>query len=193
MLAPPRAPIEPASAGLAAASRRRFCDAFQALADPGRVVETRTGLASAAHALLLALLDHGTPLWLSPSARGAAGMLRSRTGCSLVEQPARADYALVGAAHELPPLDAFIRTSEERPCRSATLLIEVPLLARRGGWRLHGPAIGRRARLSVEGLPERFLAEWAKNCSRFPHGSDLFLASGTRFCGLPHTTGIVAT
>jgi alpha-D-ribose 1-methylphosphonate 5-triphosphate synthase subunit PhnH len=193
MLQPRRAPIEPRSAGPAAASQRRLCDAFQALAQPGRVVETRSGLASAAYELLLALLDYGTPLWLSPSARFAAGTLRLRTGCSLVEQPASADYAWVGAAHELPALEAFIRTSEERPCRAATLFIEVPQLAMRGGWRLQGPAIGRHARLAVQGLPERFLAEWAKNRSRFPHGSDVFLASGRRFCGLPHTTDIVAT
>jgi alpha-D-ribose 1-methylphosphonate 5-triphosphate synthase subunit PhnG len=61
-----------------------------------------------------------------------------------------------------------------------------------GSWRLSGPGIRGEARLHAAGLGVDFLAQWRHNAKRFPCGVDVFLASGTRICGLPRTTRIEA-
>ena len=187
------AAVEPGFADAAAASQRSFRDALDALAHPGRIVRVTSGMPSAARALLLTLLDADTPLWLSPAARCTEATLRFHAGCPVVDDPGRASYAFVGAASELPPLERFAQGSDEYPDRSATLLIEVPVLEGSGGWTLEGPGIRARAALAVRGLPERFVAEWADNHARFPLGVDVFLTCAERLCGLPRTTRIVCT
>jgi len=180
-------------------SQQAFRACLDALAHPGRVVDLGPGLPSvpglhaAAGALLLALLDQDTSLWLSPSLAGGpvAASLRFHTGCLLAGAPGEADFALIGGPAELPPLDCFGAGSDEYPERSATLLVQVAAF-QPGGWRLAGPGIRGEARLSIAGLAADFPGQWERNCARFPRGVDLFLASGERLCGLPRTTRLEA-
>ncbi len=173
--------------GLAALSRPGT------LQDCGEASVRLPGVQPAAVALLLALLDQDCRLWLSPSLNGAvAGYLRFHTGCVLVGEPRQASFALVSAPAELPPLGSFEPGSAEYPDRSTTLVVQVAALSDAGSLRLSGPGIRGEARLQAAGLGVDFLAQWRHNAKRFPCGVDVFLASGTRICGLPRTTRIEA-
>ena len=179
-------------------SQAAFRACLTALATPGTVVdlgagfETIPGLDAAAGAMLLALLDQDTRLWLSPGAAAGpiAASLKFHTGCSLAAAPREADFALIASAADLPALETFNAGSQEYPERSAALVLQVPAFA--GGWRLSGPGIRGEARLSVPVLGEAFLRQWESNHKRFPRGVDLYLTCGTRLCGLPRTTRIEA-
>lgn len=178
-------------------SQAAFRGCLDALATPGRVVslgaglEALPGLDAAASALLLALLDQDTRLWLSPGmvAGRIAANLKFHTGCSLAASPGEADFALIASAGELPPLEAFSAGSEEYPERSATIVLQVPAILD-AGWRLSGPGIRGEAHLSVPALGEGFLRQWEQNHARFPRGIDLYFSCGESLCGLPRTTCI---
>lgn len=181
-------------------SQAAFRGCLETLANPGTVVslgadqESMAGVHPAAGALLLALLDQDTRLWLSPSvaAGRAAASLKFHTGCLLAAGPGEADFALVANRSELPPLDAFSQGSLEYPERSATVVLQVPQLREGGPLRLVGPGIRGDARLSVPTLDQSFLTQWDSNHARFPRGIDLYLTSGDQLCGLPRTTRIEA-
>jgi alpha-D-ribose 1-methylphosphonate 5-triphosphate synthase subunit PhnH len=177
----------------AEASQRVFRQALDALSHPGRIYETSPDLPHAARALLLALADADTPVWFSPSAADSIPTLRFHTGCGIAESPARAAYAWIAAAGELPLLRAFAAGSDEHPEHSTTLIVEVPLLAANGPWSLAGPGIREHASLRVEGLPERFAAEWHENHRWFPRGVDLYFTCGRKLAGLPRTTRLACT
>jgi alpha-D-ribose 1-methylphosphonate 5-triphosphate synthase subunit PhnH len=187
-------------------SQATFRGCLAALATPGTLVSLGAGLDAlpnvdaAAGALLLSLLDQDTRLWLSPGVADSriAASLKFHTGCSLAASPGEADFALVADADELPPLDAFSAGSQEYPERSATVVLQVPAIIDSGwrndadGWRLSGPGIRGKARLSVPVLGVAFLRQWELNGARFPRGVDLYLSCGERLCGLPRTTRIEA-
>jgi alpha-D-ribose 1-methylphosphonate 5-triphosphate synthase subunit PhnH len=178
-------------------SQAAFRGCLDALATPGRLAHLGAGLEAlpgidlAASALLLALLDQDTRMWLSPGAATGriAASLKFHTGCSLAAAPGEADFALIASTAELPPLEAFSAGSEEYPERSATVVLQVPAILH-SGWKLSGPGIRGEARLSVPGLGEQFLAQWAGNHARFPRGVDFYLSCGASLCGLPRTTRI---
>jgi alpha-D-ribose 1-methylphosphonate 5-triphosphate synthase subunit PhnH len=184
---------DPATAGQAV-----FRDVLEALAHPGQLVGVITsakapvGVHAGACAVLLALLDQDTRLWLSPGLAGgdAAGYFRFHTGCVLSSDPAAAEFALVASPDELPALDAFAAGSEAYPDRSATLVVQVPSLEAGRGWTLSGPGIRSTRCLEAGGLGDEFLAQWAQNRKGFPCGVDLFLACGTLLAGLPRTTRV---
>jgi len=172
-------------------------DCFAALAAPGTVVNLGAALQSlaslhtAACALLLALLDQDSRLWLSPAAAagGAAARLKLHTGCSMAAFPSEADFALVAGVEELPPLEAFTAGSQEYPERSATVVLQVAAILE-SGWRLTGPGVRNETRLSVPALGDGFVHQWERNRARFPRGVDLYFSCGDRLCGLPRTTRI---
>jgi alpha-D-ribose 1-methylphosphonate 5-triphosphate synthase subunit PhnH len=178
-------------------SQAAFRGCLSALATPGALVslgaglEPLPGMHAAASALLLSLLDQDTRLWISPGfATGpVATTLKFHTGCTFAASPGEADFALVSAAEELPPLDAFTAGSAEYPERSATVVLQVPAILGTG-WRLTGPGLRGEARLSVPALGDGFLPQWERNRARFPRGVDLFLTCGEALCGLPRTTRI---
>ena len=170
-----------------------FRAALTALSEPGRVidlpVELETGLpvGSAALALLLALADGDTPLWLDARASDAAGFFGFHTGAPLVPTPQAARFALIADATGCPPFHRFALGEEEYPDRSATLIIEASMLAEGGPLILSGPGIADRRRLSLAGLAPSFLADWVANHALFPRGVDIFFTCGTRLCGLPRS------
>jgi alpha-D-ribose 1-methylphosphonate 5-triphosphate synthase subunit PhnH len=187
-------------------SQAAFRGCLSALATPGTVVSLGTEVESlpelhaAAGALLLALLDQDTRLWISPgfAAGQVATTLKFHTGCSFAASPGEADFALVRAAEQLPPLDAFSAGSVEYPERSATIVLQVPAILNTGWrheevvWRLSGPGIRDEAHLSIPSLGDAFVGQWEQNHARFPRGVDMYFCSGERLCGLPRTTRIDA-
>lgn len=182
------------------ASQAVFRDSLEALSQPGQLVdilstaEAPAGVHAGSCALLLALLDQDTRLWLSPAlaSGGAPGYFRFHTGCTLAAEPASADFALVAEPSELPALDAFAAGSEAYPDRSTTLVVQVATLEAGRGWTLSGPGIRSTRCLSVGGLGEGFVAQWAQNRRGFPCGVDVFITCGARIAGLPRTTRLEA-
>jgi alpha-D-ribose 1-methylphosphonate 5-triphosphate synthase subunit PhnH len=168
---------------------RCLLDAF---AYPGRTVEFAADLEGpaplmpATAAVLLALLDHDTPLFLSDSLDRPAvrNFMRFHAGTRLIALPEGAAFAAVQAP-ELLPLDRFEAGTDTYPDRSATIVVQVEALA--GGpptlWR--GPGIADTSEVSVAGLPAAFWTAWRANNALFPCGVDLVLTSGRAAIALP--------
>ncbi len=176
------------------ASQAVFRRSLDALSRPGSVIEVQSdagapaGIGAAACALLLALPDQDTRLWLAPSfSDAAAAYFRFHTGCLITSVHGEADFVLVGDVAELPLLQSLCCGSDAYPDHSATLMVEVPHIANDGGWRLTGPGIRNEARLSVPVMEKHFAAQWAANHKLFPRGIDIFFTSGALLCGLPRT------
>lgn len=177
-------------------SQRAFRALLDAIARPGAVVQVDAAvtppapLSQAAAAALLTLVDFETPLWIDPSGRVPAllAWMRFHCGAPLVEDAARARFALVTDAPSMPPLDAFFIGEDAYPDRSATLIIEVAALRMGDGLRLTGPGIEQEARLAIDGLPPGFASAWRANRAIFPCGVDVFLTAGDRVAALPRTT-----
>jgi alpha-D-ribose 1-methylphosphonate 5-triphosphate synthase subunit PhnH len=183
-------------------SQSVFRHALDALSLPGRIavldasgplknMQTPRGAHPAAAALLLALLDQDCKLWLSGgfSHSDAAAWLRFHTGCSIVQDPAQADFAWVAQAAELPPLASFAQGSAEYPDLSATCVIQVDSLQAQGsGWTLSGPGIEGSTQLHVGGLSPDFCSQRRAEQAHFPCGLDFLFTHGLSLVGLPRTT-----
>lgn len=181
-------------------SQAVFRTALQALSHPARPIDMPMGAAAPTHGhmaaavLLLGLLDADTRLWLSPSlaSSDAAAWLRFHTGCTLVTDPAQAQFCWFAQNDECPSLAELAQGSDTWPDQSATCVIEVQrLLADAPGWTLQGPGIPDERQLKVQGLPAGFEAQWMDNHASFPRGVDVFLASPTQIAGLPRTTHLL--
>ena len=183
-------------------SQSVFRYALDALSLPGRIavldasgplknMQVPRGAHPAAAALLLALLDQDCKLWLSGgfSHSDAAAWLRFHTGCSIVQDPAQADFAWVAQAAELPLLARFSQGSAEYPDLSATFVIQVDSLQAQGsGWTLSGPGIAGSTQLHVGGLSPDFCSQRRAEQAHFPCGLDFLFTHGLSLVGLPRTT-----
>lgn len=180
-------------------SQSVFRQILSAISKPGEIhpaamkLENPEGLHPAAAAVLLALLDQDTRLWLSPAfAGGVTGTyLRFHTGCVLTDDPMTADFVLA-CPGEMPPLGDISLGSEEYPERSATVVLQVQHLSNDAGWRLSGPGIDGQASLNVAGLEASFLAVWRQSQLQFPRGFDLIFASADQLAAMPRTTRVEA-
>lgn len=176
-------------------SQAVFRQVLAAMSSPGAVVplpaviESPAGLHPAAAAVLLALLDQDTRLWLSPSfaAGGAGGYLRFHTGCVLEDDPVAADFVLARPV-EIARLTDFCTGTEAYPERSATVVLQVDALSDAAGWCLSGPGIASQARLRVDGVGSGFLDGWRESQRHFPCGIDLIFACADRIAAMPRTT-----
>jgi alpha-D-ribose 1-methylphosphonate 5-triphosphate synthase subunit PhnH len=187
-------------------AQRCFRGVLDALARPGHVVELvdlpepPAGLGAAQSAVLLALADTDTPVWLPPALRDAeAGhYLRFHCGCRLATKLANAHFVVPAALTELPALDELRLGDPAFPDRSATLIVEVAGLeaggpSRQSGvLRLSGPGIETEAHLSVAGWRTATTDFLRENRRRFPLGVDLLLTCGSRVAGLPRTVHIAS-
>jgi alpha-D-ribose 1-methylphosphonate 5-triphosphate synthase subunit PhnH len=176
--------------------QRVFRAVLEAMSEPGRVVTLPTALPApgplqpATVALVLALVDLETPLWLDGPARTPEVLahLRFHCGCPIVDEAAQARFAVVVEPESMPPLEMFDPGSAEYPDRSATVIVQVADLAAGSGRCLTGPGIATEARLHAPGLPKRFWESLPANRARFPRGVDVILTAGTTVAALPRTT-----
>lgn len=179
------------------ASQATFRTVLDAMASPGSVhelpleVQGPAPLMPASTALLLALADLDTPVWLSEAASSEAvrAYLRFHCGCPLVENTSDAAFALVTHAAELD-LTSFAQGTMEYPDRSATLFVQVESLEGGPEYCLTGPGIRDTASLRATGLPDDFAQRWRRNGAAFPLGVDLILCCGNRIVALPRTTQV---
>ena len=183
----------PGFADPVADAQSAFRAVLEAMARPGRVQRLPrppappAPLSPAAGAVLLALADAETPLWLDAGAQAAEWAV-FHAGCPLVEDPGAATFAL--ATGTPPALSSLDQGTDEEPQRAATLILQVASLEEGRGWRLSGPGIEHEHRLQVEGAPAGFLAAWAASRARFPLGVDVILCAGERVAALPRSTTI---
>lgn len=170
---------------------RTFRAALDAISRPGRIntvagVQPPAPLSIAAGALILALCDGETPICLrgQHDTRGVSDWITFHANAPIVTA-AQAQFA-IGTLDALAPLDVYACGTPEYPDRSATLIVEMPVLQANGA-RLTGPGIKSAAYLSLPGD-----AAFVTNRLRYPLGLDFFLCSGNKLAGLPRTTVIEA-
>lgn len=168
---------------------RAFRAAMRAMARPGDMnvlsgVTPPAPLSGAAAVLLMTLCDPDTGVYLAGTCDCDAvrGWLRFHTGAVFVG-PEAADFA-VGAWDDLLPLSRFRIGSPEYPDRSATLIVEMPMLTSKGAV-LRGPGIKDTAGLSLPDIPAL-----QGNSGLFPLGLDFFLTCEDRVAALPRSTQI---
>ncbi|RYB07586.1 phosphonate C-P lyase system protein PhnH [Lichenibacterium ramalinae] len=170
-----------------------------AMAEPGTVADLGARVAApaplvpAAAALLAALADGDTPVWMAdPAGAGeaAARWLRFQTGAPITEDRAAATFALLPERHDPVGWASFPRGTSDYPDRSATLLLPVRDFAGGDGLVLAGPGIAAERRVAPAGLPEGFAAALAANRAGFPLGVDIVLVCGTAVLALPRSTRV---
>jgi alpha-D-ribose 1-methylphosphonate 5-triphosphate synthase subunit PhnH len=169
-----------------------FRAVLEAMSRPGSVHVVGEGLTppaplgQAMGAVLLALVDGETPLALDGCA-AARDWLVFHTGAPVVD--ALGDAAFV-AATAMPDLGALGSGSDEGPEESATLVVQVAGFGRGRKLVLAGPGLKAPGVLEVDGLPEGFVAAWARNHALFPRGVDIILCAGNQVAALPRSVRI---
>lgn len=163
------------------------------LHDVGHAVEAPVGLEAATAVALLTLADYETPIWLPAALRdGPAGAwLRFHCGAALVDDPAKAAFAVIDGAATEPKLAAFNAGDDQFPDRSTTVLVQCAGLEGGETVTLEGPGISGQRSIAPAGLRAGFWGEVADNASLYPLGVDLLLVHGGQLLGLPRSTQIV--
>jgi alpha-D-ribose 1-methylphosphonate 5-triphosphate synthase subunit PhnH len=161
--------------------------------DLGDAILPPAGLEAATAIALLTLADYETPIWLPAALRdGPAGAwLRFHCGAALVDDPARAAFAVIGGATAEPKLAAFNAGDDQFPDRSTTLLVQCAGLTGGEVVALEGPGIPGQRSIAPTGLRRGFWAEVEGNAALYPLGVDLLLVHGAQVLGLPRSTQIV--
>ena len=141
-------------------------------------------------ALVLALCDYDTPLWLdAPLAMAphVSTYLRFHTGAPIVTQPPASAFALVTDCPAMQ--DWTLSRSARSPIlnESTTLLIEVERLTSQSGLCLQGPGINSSLELDGGEALGGLAPALQRNHRLFPRGIDLFLVAGRKLAGLPRS------
>ncbi|TAJ28771.1 phosphonate C-P lyase system protein PhnH [Bosea sp. (in: a-proteobacteria)] len=179
-------------------SQTAFRTLLAALSEPGIVhsiadaIAAPEGLHQASAIALLSLADYETPIWLpQPLRDGPTGAwVRFHCGSTLVDDPARAAFAVLDAAAPEPKLSAFHLGTDQFPDRSTTLVLQCAALAGGEALVLSGPGIPGTRSIGPLGLRDGFVAELQDNAALYPLGVDLVLTHGDRLLGLPRSTRI---
>lgn len=180
-------------------SQSAFRALLAALSEPGLAcdigvsVEAPVGLEPATAVALLTLADYETSIWLPAALRdGPAGAwLRFHCGAALVDDPARAAFAVIDGAVPEPKLAAFNSGDDQFPDRSTTVLVQCAGLEGGEVVTLEGPGIAGQRTIAPSGLRPDFWAEVEGNVALYPLGIDLLLVHGAQVLGLPRSTQIV--
>ena len=170
-----------------------FRAVLDAMARPGSVhpaggtLVAPAPLGSAAAAVVLALVDGETSIFIDPAFADAADWVRFHCGAAPTPNASIAGFVLVA---DLPDLGSLARGSDEGPEESATVIVEVAALGEGAAFTLMGPGLQHPTQLQVAGLPADFAACWAENHKLFPRGIDLILCAGNRLVALPRSLAI---
>ena len=142
-------------------------------------------------AVILALCDEQTPLWLDSALRAAPEVcvwIVFHTGARIVDDVEDAAFAIASSPSTAPRLADLAWGTDEEPHRSASLVIDACCAPGIGALTATGPGIPGVAHWDGAGLPSEFLGQWQENHSAFPRGVDVILAAETAVLGLPRTT-----
>ena len=147
----------------------------------------------AAAAILAALADGDTPVWMADPRRdgmAAARWLRFQTGAPVTDDPGAAAFAVLAEGDDPAGWARFPAGTPDYPDRSATLLLPVRGFAGGAPLALTGPGLAAERIVAPAGLPAGFVAARAGNRARFPLGVDLILVCGTAALALPRSTRV---
>jgi alpha-D-ribose 1-methylphosphonate 5-triphosphate synthase subunit PhnH len=170
-----------------------FRAVLDAMARPGRLHDVGLHLTPpapldrATAAVLLALLDNETPLWVDPAAAASRDWLAFHCGAAIVDAPRTATFAL---ALSLPDFAGLPGGTHEMPESSATLILQVPALGVGTRYRLSGPGLRGPTPLAVSGLPGDFVGIWRENHALYPCGIDVVLCADTTLTALPRSVSV---
>jgi alpha-D-ribose 1-methylphosphonate 5-triphosphate synthase subunit PhnH len=180
------------------ASQGAFRAVMEAFARPGEIrtldeVAAPAPLAPATAALVQALADYETPVWLDAAftaVPAVAAWVRFQTGAPIVQDAREAAFALIADPLALPDCDTFALGSEDYPDRSTTLIVQIarfegPALT------LSGPGIKGTRSLAATPLPTDFAERLRANRELFPRGVDLVLVAGAQVAALPRSVRVV--
>ncbi|UTF51110.1 phosphonate C-P lyase system protein PhnH [Desulfomicrobium sp. ZS1] len=177
-------------------SQGTFRAILDAMSRPGRVVplpvqaEGPRGWSGGMASVVLTLCDMDTPVWLDAQTAtdDARRFLRFHCACPLIDEPAKASFAVVMNHALMPSMDAFSLGSAEYPENSTTVLLATDFDATPGeSISVTGPGVDGQERLPLSWLPPGFVTAWRGNCRLFPRGVDLILVSQAHVVGLPRT------
>ncbi len=183
-------------------AHRVFRSCLDALARPGLQVpfeaalDAPSPLTANSAAVLLALADYETRVFLDPALAKAPGVrayVSFHTGARITEHPAEADFAVCAEPMRLPPLSAFKLGEADYPDRSTTLIVQVDeLLTGEGAPVWSGPGIAGEVRFDARPMPEQWLSERNSLRASFPLGVDLIFVSHRALVGLPRSSRLAA-
>jgi alpha-D-ribose 1-methylphosphonate 5-triphosphate synthase subunit PhnH len=178
------------------ASQQVFRAVMDAMAQPGTVHQfpgftaPPPPLGPVAGAVICALADADTPVWLDPS-MAKTGMVRDwvvfHTGAPTTPYQSEAAFALVAAPQKLSSLNGFALGTQEYPDRSTTLILQVETLTKGPKLVFEGPGIEGQSTLAPDPMPQHFTAQWRANRAAFPRGVDLILAAPDGVAALPRS------
>lgn len=177
-------------------SQSTFRCIMDAMSAPGMIVtlpqagEAPNAVGSAAGAVLLALADIDTPVWLGPPLADAdlATWLRFHCNCPLTADPLEAAFALTVGGEAPPALADFNAGDARYPDRATTVIIVLPSLTSGPKVSLQGPGVQSATAIAPAGLRDGFWAERTALTSKFQFGVDLMFCSGDSLICLPRTT-----
>jgi alpha-D-ribose 1-methylphosphonate 5-triphosphate synthase subunit PhnH len=192
----PAADIAPGFDDSVHGAQQVFRAVLAALSRPG-TLQLLTGLPGAPlpptlAAAALMLLDHDTPVWLSPSLRTDAvrRFLAFHAGAPVTLTPSDAAFVLCAAPQEAPELDALSQGTPDYPDASATLLIAVAGFEAGETVTLSGPGIETEQSFRAAGLDADFWQSARRNAARYPLGVDFLFCGPDTVAGLPRSTRI---
>jgi alpha-D-ribose 1-methylphosphonate 5-triphosphate synthase subunit PhnH len=181
------------------AAQATFRAVLDATARPGtlapldQLLDAPQPLSAGAAAIALTLCDHDTPVWLDDILRGSPPVLawlRFHTGARIIDDPASAAFAFVGAPRALLRFERFSLGTTEYPDRSTTVVLQVDSLREGPSLFLAGPGIRDRQRIQAAPLPSDITERLAANRALFPRGIDLLLATRTEIMALPRSVRV---
>lgn len=153
-------------------------------------------LGDAAGAVILALCDEQTPIWLDRTLRASDDLcawLRFHTGARLVDAPVDALFAVASSPPTAPRLAELAHGTDEEPHRSATLVIDGTGAKSSGAFTATGPGVNGAVEWHGAGLPSDFLTQWQENHARFPRGVDVLIAGAESITALPRSTRLLGS
>lgn len=173
-----------------------FRSVLNALSNPGQISSIDVDLPTpeyfdaAATAILLALADFETPLWVAPDIAdgNAQTHLKFHTGCPIAEDLPPASFAIATAQSDFSFLDQLALGSSENPHNSTTLILMLKGFVGTQSYCLSGPGIKTKQTITPEGFPADVLKHMKQNTKNFPCGTDLILTSDRELMGIPRST-----
>lgn len=180
-------------------AQRVFRGVLEAMARPTSVFPVEVdltppgGLGSGAAALVLALCDEYTPIWLDPvlvADSALAQWVRFHTGATIVDEPDRAMFVVVSSL-EAAALGDLNQGTDVEPHTSATVIVDLGFHVADGNQRIPiavtGPGIEATAYWNSRAVPDGFVEEWNARRSDFPCGVDVIFADHDTVFALPRT------
>lgn len=180
-------------------SQRAFRDLMNAMAHPALAhafspkAHACGPLAREAAAIMLALVDQETPLWLDDTLAQSApvrAFIAFHCGAPVVSDPKRAAFAFLSASTGLCPLDRFAQGEPDYPDRSTTVVAQTAAFSPTG-YSFAGPGIPGARQFAFAPAPSDFARDWLRNASAFPLGVDLFLSAPGVVAAMPRSLRIV--